>query len=747
MRADEMGLMDKLKLLQDKCLNMLVKPERNEYHIDDLGPQVQHIGGLTYTRKDFFVQNREEKLLCCSLFEGKYTKQMPHHSGISRSYVENQPIADLLVYCHSQTGNRLEGCAMLEMCSKYKLNLLVFDFAGCGHSKGDYVSLGWFEQEDLKIVIDHARMLFNPKNIFLWGRSMGAVAICRYATRHPNDVQAIVLDSPFDDLLELVKNIAVNRLNMSSMLLSLPIMFISRKLKDLFKVNLLDLKPREDIEKLTKPVFFIACKDEEVLPPDTVTKLYKICTSNQKAISVSIGNHNSPRDPQVIEEALFFIIKHRPVNDTEDSRIDLSLSNVAKNKALVSSIFERISHSGNTSEPKNNPIYDPFLVGSIKREKSLNKPFIENSSNKQPLINEGSKCADDFSHIKISPGFISNNTRVESKNHPFVSRFSFSVNDTQPKDRSQIKSDKQAKPIYLNQAKSGNSIDQLKLITSKKSEFTRLGSEYGHSTSLLRKDQVLKDLPLPTRTLTEVRGDQKHRQFVSFTFRQQALSHKEGPQDSSTLLQSSSNLISDKMLNEQHSPRPKNLSLNKSSHLKDQSESLSKIHSGDCGENRAPPRLRLIPTPIRLVVNPNQDIDEPCSHPYSSPIPTKHKLQSKFENSQVLIESKGQPSMIYSFRSTQDLFSQPSITSQGARNHPGIALGKSQCLLRETSSDYNQFGASNTILRKGAIQAAVTKQSVYKPFLDLHLDKENLTPNQPSRQAFRESSQAFAKQY
>ena len=35
--------------------------------------------------------------------------------------------------------------------------VLSFDFAGCGNSDGDYISLGWFEAIDLKIIIKNLR--------------------------------------------------------------------------------------------------------------------------------------------------------------------------------------------------------------------------------------------------------------------------------------------------------------------------------------------------------------------------------------------------------------------------------------------------------------------------------------------------------------------------------------------------------------------------------------------------------------
>lgn len=71
--------------------------------------------------------------------------------------------------------------------------MITFDFGGCGISDGEYISLGWFEKEDLLAVINHIRK--NHKlltNIGVWGRSMGAVTVLLAATE--TDVSTFFID-------------------------------------------------------------------------------------------------------------------------------------------------------------------------------------------------------------------------------------------------------------------------------------------------------------------------------------------------------------------------------------------------------------------------------------------------------------------------------------------------------------------------------------------------------------------------
>lgn len=79
------------------------------------------------------------------------------------------------------------------------ITLFTFDFAGCGMSEGEFVSLGWHEREDLEIVVNYLRKERNVSTIGLWGRSMGAVTALLYGDNDPS-IAGMVLDSPFSNL-------------------------------------------------------------------------------------------------------------------------------------------------------------------------------------------------------------------------------------------------------------------------------------------------------------------------------------------------------------------------------------------------------------------------------------------------------------------------------------------------------------------------------------------------------------------
>ena len=87
---------------------------------------------------------------------------------------------------------------MLKLCPE---NMTVFslDFAGSGQSDGEYISLGWYEREDVLTVTDYLRGLGTVSTIALWGRSMGAATTILHADRD-HSIAGIVVDSSFASL-------------------------------------------------------------------------------------------------------------------------------------------------------------------------------------------------------------------------------------------------------------------------------------------------------------------------------------------------------------------------------------------------------------------------------------------------------------------------------------------------------------------------------------------------------------------
>ena len=135
-----------------------------------------------------------------SIFSPK--SKTPSNSSNSRSSSRSDERQPVIIYLHGNSSSRSEVIPQLGHFLSLGLTVVAFDFTGSGHSEGEFVSLGYYEREDLQAVINHLRASGTVSTIALWGRSMGAATALMYGSRDPT-ISCMILDSPFIDLATL----------------------------------------------------------------------------------------------------------------------------------------------------------------------------------------------------------------------------------------------------------------------------------------------------------------------------------------------------------------------------------------------------------------------------------------------------------------------------------------------------------------------------------------------------------------
>lgn len=151
---------------------------------------------------------------------------------------------------------------------KHNLALCTFDFSGCGNAEGEFVTLGYYEQEDLRLVVDYLRAMEDINYLALWGRSMGAVTSILYLAK-TIDIKAAVFDSPFKSLKALVEDMARRNSKIPSFVLAGAIKIISKTIEDKAGFSIYNINPiKYSVPGLYCPAFFIVALDDEIVPND-----------------------------------------------------------------------------------------------------------------------------------------------------------------------------------------------------------------------------------------------------------------------------------------------------------------------------------------------------------------------------------------------------------------------------------------------------------------------------------------------
>lgn len=276
--------------------NLVIRPPRALYHTWQLGPSEFTINGIRAVRRDFKLQGSRDGFLHCSHY-------------FPRRDWETEPLRKypVVVYLHGNSSNRLEAVTLLGPLLQEGVSLFCFDSAGCGHSDGDYVSLGWHERDDLAVVLEHLRKSPFCGPIGLWGRSMGAVTVLLHADRDQS-LGAICLDSPFVTLRQLIEDLATSAHTMCPLpywLVVATFQLIRMRVKALAHFDVEDVMPLEHAKRSYVPAIFMHGGKDTFISPKHSRQIYDAYLGDKEYLTID-GDHNSERSDRDINRTVDF---------------------------------------------------------------------------------------------------------------------------------------------------------------------------------------------------------------------------------------------------------------------------------------------------------------------------------------------------------------------------------------------------------------------------------------------------------
>jgi len=274
----------------DGIWKAIIRPEREEYIMDNLGPAEFRLRDKKYKRTDLQITNKRGLTLECSHFEPvkRIAKQLP-----------------CVIYLHGNASSRLEALHTIEALLPVNITLFCFDFAGCGKSQGDYISLGWHERDDVDSVINYLRESGTVSTIGLWGRSMGAVSALMHADRDPS-IAGIVADSSFSDMRKLTEELIKNHTKLPKLVVSGAMSLIKKTIKSKGGFDLDSLVPLNNVSESFMPALFVAGKEDKYIDPRHTKDLFDRYAGEKKIILVD-GDHHSARPQFLLDSiAIFF---------------------------------------------------------------------------------------------------------------------------------------------------------------------------------------------------------------------------------------------------------------------------------------------------------------------------------------------------------------------------------------------------------------------------------------------------------
>uniref|UniRef100_A0A2N9IPC2 Serine aminopeptidase S33 domain-containing protein n=1 Tax=Fagus sylvatica TaxID=28930 RepID=A0A2N9IPC2_FAGSY len=293
------------------------------------------LAGRTYKREDL-----EASMDIC--YQTVALKNARGHTLLCSHYLpspfpEDTPLP-CVIYCHGNSGCRADANEAAVILLPSYITVFTLDFSGSGLSDGDYVSLGWHERDDLKVVVSYLRSNKNISRIGLWGRSMGAVTSLLYGAEDPS-IAGMVLDSAFSNLYDLMMELVdVYKIRLPKFTVKMAVQYMRRVIEKKAKFDIMDLNCLQFVNLLVEyltvnseqqilvapktyiPALFGHASDDRFIQYHHSDLIFKSYVGDKNIIKFD-GDHNSSR-PQFYYDSVsifFYNVLHPPQISTAHS--------------------------------------------------------------------------------------------------------------------------------------------------------------------------------------------------------------------------------------------------------------------------------------------------------------------------------------------------------------------------------------------------------------------------------------------
>ena len=349
------------KISYETLWKFIIRPPRDEYEEELLGNILFTYRDKQYQRKDYNLISSEGYIMKCSFIEpiDKYrpTFEMP-----------------LVLYLHGNSSSRLEGLNNLEVLLRHNINLFVIDFPGCGLSEGEYISLGYHEKNDVKIIIDFIENLPGVSKIGVWGRSMGAATTLLYTYKDPR-ISAICIDSPFENFKRLAEELVIKQIKLPKFIIDGALKIIQGTVKNKNGLDIYKLKPLEKVSNTFQPALFIHAINDELINVEHSINLFNNYGGPKSLKCCDKGGHNSRRPKIIKKEIGDFFYKYLYNYDCENEQKD---SNIVYNYKIINNIENKVNNLiDNYEDYQDNEYEYEYEYENLNEDEDLNNIYEE----------------------------------------------------------------------------------------------------------------------------------------------------------------------------------------------------------------------------------------------------------------------------------------------------------------------------------------------------------------------------------
>lgn len=274
--------------------DLIIRPPRSVTTEEQLGNAESDNG---FVREELVITNKRNQRLFCSFVRPKVVPagvQLP-----------------CLVYCHSNASNRARSLEFRDFLVHMNCLLFAFDFAGCGQSDGDYISLGYFESQDIACVMEYLDGVDFVGRVAICGRSMGSASALLYGARDDvsKKVQCFIFDGMFSSVRELASDLARQSSRLLGLISPLGIGVLKKHIRERAGFSIDDVCPIEAAAKVKLPGLFFAASKDTLFPRHHIVNVTDVYAGHHQLIDIK-GGHNDFRGADFWNALNSFLHQH-----------------------------------------------------------------------------------------------------------------------------------------------------------------------------------------------------------------------------------------------------------------------------------------------------------------------------------------------------------------------------------------------------------------------------------------------------
>lgn len=304
--------MNIIKQLSKQAIDAVVRPPRIHYDKSLLPIKIFCSDGHQFVRHPVVFQNHAGDRIAGSIYTGATSVNFDGDGKPTKTSFDVMDGGPCVIYLHRNSSTQKEGTFLIPNLCPYGISVFLFDFAGCGESDGDYISLGLNESKDLRKLIFELYTHFSMGPFILWGRSMGAsTTLMLNAQDYVKEglVVGYIIDSGFSHLSDVCYSFA-SRFGVPWGLDSLLYWYLRSSVKDVAKFDPNDVNPIEFAQAtFTPPALFGHASDDEIVPYQQGVDIFNLYSNPDKEFVELTDGHNGERPKSWLFKCFGFIFR------------------------------------------------------------------------------------------------------------------------------------------------------------------------------------------------------------------------------------------------------------------------------------------------------------------------------------------------------------------------------------------------------------------------------------------------------